>query len=95
VKLKIRKPVPAGDGLDGLTWAAHRIAKGDPTFAIVRLEAEHSEISPEGEEIAVVATITAAEALIGDAHHARALELYDIANAARTGAEHLDYDDED
>jgi hypothetical protein len=95
VKLKIRKPVPEGDGLDGLTWAAHLISKGDPTFAIVRLEAVHTEVAPEGDELAVVATITAGEALTSEALHTRALELYDIANAERTGAEHLEYDDED
>jgi hypothetical protein len=94
VKLKIRKPIPAGDGLDGLTAAAHRLGRGEIVHAIVRIEAEFTEVAPDGEDLAVVATITAGEAL--DGRQATSGEtMLTKAFSARTGIEQLPFHGED
>lgn len=61
-KLKLRGKLPEGS-MDGLTAAAGRLGQGEPVFALMRVEALYVEVSPEGDELAVVAEITEAEAM--------------------------------
>lgn len=84
MKLKIRQPIPADDD-DGLTVAAARLGAGELVLAVVQLEALHTEVSPEGEQLAVVATIVAGEVLT-DADELTATSLLDAARDRRTGA---------
>lgn len=89
MKLKIRRPVPDDPNDDGLSRGASLIAHGDPVFAVVRLEALFTEVSPEGEELAVVATVVAGEALLDDEDRLAALDLWTRAYGRRTGRQTL------
>jgi hypothetical protein len=89
VKLKIRKPVPDEPLDDGLTIAANRLAAGEIVTAVVQLAALHIEVSPEGESLAVVATIDTGEALMTEFDALAAIELLDKAHEARTGVAKL------
>ena len=89
MRLKIRKPIPdPAEGADGLTLAGRRLAAGNLVYAVIALEAVYTEVSPEGEELAVVATVTAGEALDGPASDL-ACQMLEDAHARRTGTQRL------